>query len=75
MEQYEDELKGDVLQWEGPTDHFAEKRMEYAHRTRDEIHVFYRKTHLSDFIYEGKFAVTDYTLNANRPSKFTMNRI
>lgn len=72
IEQYKDELKGGVLQWEGPTDHFAEKRMENANRTDEEIHVFYREKHHSDFFYEGEFKVKSYILNANKPSKFIL---
>lgn len=74
IEQYKDELKGGILQWEGPTDHFAENRMVNSRQTGDEIHVFYRERHHSDFVYEGKFTVSSYTLNANKPSKFMLNR-
>ena len=75
IEQYKDEFKGGVLQWEGPTDHFAEGRMLDSKRTGDEIHVFYRERHHSDFLYEGKFIVDTHTLNVNKPSKFTLKRI
>jgi putative restriction endonuclease len=74
IEQYKDELKGSILHWEGPTDHFAESRMINAERTGDQIHVFYRERHHSDFVYEGKYIITSYAINSNRPSKFVLNR-
>lgn len=72
IEQYNDELKGGTLEWEGPTDHFAEDRMINSEKTGDEIHVFYRERHHSNFVYEGKFKVTNYSANANKPSKFIL---
>jgi hypothetical protein len=74
IEQYKDELKGGELVWEGPTDHFAEKRMVNPKKTGDQIHVFYRDRHHSDSIYEGKFVVESYTLNADKPSRFILRR-
>jgi hypothetical protein len=50
-EQYDDELSGNTLRWEGPTDHFAEDRMLAATESGDEIHLFYRDRHHSDFEY------------------------
>jgi hypothetical protein len=44
-EQYDDRLSGDLLQWEGPKDHFGESRMLNATQTGDHIHVFYRAKH------------------------------
>ena len=74
LEQYEDDLTGDVLHWEGPSDHFAEARMVAASEEGDEIHVFYRERHHSDFTYEGEFTVTDARIFADRPSRFVMTR-
>ena len=73
-EQYKDELIGGILLWEGPTDHFAENRIVNSKQFGDEIHLFYRERHHSDFIYEGKFTVSQYVLNSNQPSKFTLKR-
>jgi len=39
-EQYEDELAGNELRWEGPTDHFAEERMLASAQSGDELHLF-----------------------------------
>lgn len=74
LEQYEDDLAGNVLHWEGPSDHFAEARMVKASDQGDEIHVFYRERHHSDFTYEGEFAVTDARIFTDRPSRFVMTR-
>lgn len=75
IEQYKDELKDGILYWEGPTDHFAEDRMINAQQFGEEIHVFYRERHHSDFIYEGKFIIVDHSVNANKPSKFKLRNV
>ncbi len=69
-EQYEDELSGRTLWWEGPKDHFAEDRMLAAARTGDEIHLFYRERHHTDFVYHGKLDVVRHERHSNRPSRF-----
>ncbi len=74
LEQYQDELHGDVLSWEGPTDHFAEARMVAAEGTGDEIHLFYRDRHHSNFRYEGEFEVAACQRLSDSPSKFELHR-
>lgn len=74
IEQYKDEIIGRVLIWEGPTDHFAESRMINAESSGDQIHVFYRERHHSDFVYDGQYAVVSYHLHSDRPSKFVLRR-
>jgi hypothetical protein len=69
-EQYADRLSGDALEWEGPTDHFAEDRMVNAVATGDEIHLFHRERHHSDFTYCGRLTVSSYVPYTNRPSHF-----
>ena len=71
QEQYSDRLNGDVLHWEGPTDHFAEERMVNASDNRDEIHVFHRLRHHSDFTYLGKAKIIEVQRLGHRPSRFT----
>lgn len=73
-EQYEDELVGDELRWEGPTDHFAEERI-IASSSADEIHLFYRDRHHSDFTYHGRLRVLNYNLNSKRSSTFVFQLI
>ncbi|MGA3130636.1 MAG: hypothetical protein ABSD59_07530 [Terracidiphilus sp.] len=55
-EQYEDSLRGGKLRCEGPTDHFGESRILSAKSSGDQIHLFYRNRHHSDFEYVGKLA-------------------
>lgn len=69
-EQYVDRLSGNILEWEGPTDHFAEDRVLNADRVGEEIHLFHRERHHSDFIYCGRLKVLSYILNTDRPSHF-----
>lgn len=69
-EQYADHLSGSTLEWEGPTDHFAEDRMLNAETNGEEIHLFHRERHHSDFIYCGRLKVLSHELNSNRPSHF-----
>ena len=70
-EQYEDKLSGNLLEWEGPTDHFAEDRMARADAAGEEIHLFHRKHHHTEFTYCGRLKVTAYTRRSSRPSHFT----
>ncbi|MCU1251038.1 MAG: hypothetical protein JWQ49_4067 [Edaphobacter sp.] len=69
-EQYVDQLNGDVLHWEGPKDHFAEERMLKAAQSGEEIHLFHRNRHHSDFTYLGKIAVEKHRIIIGSPSKF-----
>ena len=69
-EQYEDELVGHILLWEGPNDHFAESRMLEAARSGDEVHLFYGERHHSDFTYIGQLSLYCSERFADRPSKF-----
>jgi hypothetical protein len=69
-EQYADRLNGGTLEWEGPTDHFAEERMIEAANSGEEIHLFHRDRHHTDFVYIGMLKMTAHTLNAGKPSRF-----
>jgi len=70
QEQYADRLVGHILQWEGPTDHFAEDRMANAQGNGDEIHVFHRQHHHTDFEYLGRATVLTVEHRIDRPSSF-----
>ena len=72
QEQDEDRLSGDTLQREGPTDHFAEDRMIEAEDNGDEIHIFHRERHHSDFTYLGCATVENVERNIGRPSRFRL---
>jgi putative restriction endonuclease len=70
-EPYDDRLESTRLHWEGPTDHFAEQRMLQADSQGDEIHLFHRDRHHSDFAYLGRLRLVDTDLRTQRPSRFT----
>ena len=74
-EQYQDELMEDRLHWEGPTDHFAEDRMLSAKTSGDEIHLFFRERHHSDFVYCGQLEVLKCERRTSRPSQFVFRLI
>lgn len=74
-EQYADRLSGDTLDWDGPTDHFAEDRMLNAASSGEELHLFHRERHHSDFTYCGFLSVTNYDLRTDRPSHFKFKLI
>ena len=70
QEQYANKLDGNILKWEGPTDHFAEERMIKANESGEEIHVFYRERHHMDFIYLGQANLLVCSKGISSPSKF-----
>jgi hypothetical protein len=70
-EQYADHLSDGKLEWEGPTDHFAEDRMLNAKSSGEEIHLFHRERHHMDFTYCGRLTVVDHACRSDRPSHFT----
>lgn len=69
-EQYADRLSDGQLEWEGPTDHFAESRMLNATSVGDEMHLFHRKRHHTDFTYCGRLVVVSHLCRTDRPSHF-----
>jgi hypothetical protein len=72
LEQYADRLEGNTLHWEGPNDHFGEGRMLDAASSGDEIHLFYRTRHHTDFLYMGRVTISGFTAHTARPSQFTL---
>lgn len=68
--QYADHLAGSVLRTEGPDDHFAEDRIAAASSSGDEIHLFHRKRHHTDFTYLGQVKLTKLERRAKKPSYF-----
>lgn len=67
---YKDVLQEDILNWEGPTDHFAEERMITAKERNDEIHLFHRPRHHMDFEYQGQVRVILVEQHQSAPSRF-----
>lgn len=70
QEQYEDRLLDGHLNWEGPTDHFAEDRITQAAMNGDEIHLLHRPEHHQPFVYFGPIRLTSYKLHTDKPSRF-----
>lgn len=71
-EQYANRLNGEYLDWEGPNDHFGEERMLRADSSGDEIHIFHRERHHSDFVYLGRGKVTGHIPQTGKPSEFKL---
>lgn len=67
---YRDVLSEDILQWEGPNDHFAEERMITAKERGETIHLFHRQRHHMDFEYRGELGILSTKCKTNKPSKF-----
>lgn len=67
MTQYEDHIHDDILFWEGEKRHGSDERII---KGDDEIHIFYRERHHSDFTYEGRAILKSYRIYNDRPSKF-----
>lgn len=70
LTQYNDYIDGNMLFWEGEERHSSDKRVVEAKENQDEIHLFYRDTHHSPFIYFGKITLTDFQLREDAPSEF-----
>lgn len=70
LTQYNDYIDGNMLFWEGEEKHSSDKRVVEASKAQDEIHLFYRETHHSPFVYFGRITLTDFQLKENVPSEF-----
>jgi hypothetical protein len=70
LPQYNDYIDGNMLFWEGEEKHSSDKRVLEANKNQDEIHLFYRDTHHSPFVYFGKILLTDFQLRKEAPSEF-----
>ena len=68
--QYVDQLTGNVLKTEGPDDHFAEDRIAAASSSGEEIHLFHRKRHHTDFTYLGQVKLIKLERRTKTPSYF-----
>jgi hypothetical protein len=68
--QYADQLAGNVLKTEGPDDHFAEDRIAAASASGEEIHLFHRKRHHTDFTYLGQVKLIKLERRTKSPSYF-----
>lgn len=62
VEQYEDELKGSMLYWEGQAAHGSDMRLVQAESETDTIHLFYREEDRTDFCYYGVIKLAEFEL-------------
>lgn len=72
LTQYKDHIDADILFWEGEKGHRSDQRILNG---VDEIHVFFRKRHHSDFIYEGRAVLTRFRILSDRPSEFSFHLV
>jgi hypothetical protein len=70
FEQFNDYISGEYLFWQGESKHENDERIVRAEENREEIHLFYREIHHSDFEYKGLVELIDHNLLADQPSKF-----
>jgi hypothetical protein len=70
FQQYNDFIDGNLLFWEGEDKHGSDQRIVNAKSRKDEIHLFYRETHHTPFIYFGIIYLTEYQQNLAKPSEF-----
>lgn len=70
LTQYNDYLDGDLLFWEGENGHGTDERIAAASSKGEEIHLFYRERHHSDFIYHGKVILAHWSKRSDAPSEF-----
>ena len=70
LPQYNDYLDEDLLFWEGENGHGSDARIAAASAKGEEIHLFYRERHHSDFIYHGKVILAHWSKRTDAPSEF-----
>lgn len=68
---YRNEIRDGRFYWDGPTDHYAETRLLRSRETGEQIHLFYRDRHHSDFEYMGLLHLEDVRQTTTASSKFT----
>ena len=73
MTPYKNFLDDDLLFWDGEKGHGSDERIASASRTGEEIHLFYRDSRLTPFIYYGKAIMIRCNRFTDRPSEFVFN--
>lgn len=70
--QYQDSFDGKLLKMQGEVKHSNDKRLEkiLKKESDEEIYLFYRETHQTPFIFEGKMRITKALLYQDRISEF-----
>lgn len=59
-----------LLYMNGEINHQNDERLVNSSNTGDEVYLFYREKHHSNFMYKGRVYLSDYTINSNLPSNF-----
>lgn len=67
LTQYKDHIDEDILFWEGEKGHGSDERIIAR---QDDIHVFYRERHHSDFTYKGMAILDRFDKESIKPSRF-----
>lgn len=70
LPQYNDYVDGDLLFWEGEEGHRSDLRIINAKRNGDEIHLFYREVHHTDFVYFEIVSLLEHLPGTAKPSEF-----
>lgn len=68
--QYEDELSGGILLWEGTKGHVGDDRISKQLESNDEIHLFFRASPNTPFTYKGLLTLFCCQLFVDVPSRF-----
>lgn len=75
-EPYSDRLiNGIILEWDGPKGHSSDQRIVNASNQGDEIHLFYRTRHHSEFTYMGLPHLIKKNIHTSIPSHFTFQLV
>lgn len=70
LHQYQDVLVGSTLMIEGERNHASDRRLVAAQARGDEVHLFYRERHHTDFIYKGPVHLVSHEIRKVGPSHF-----
>ena len=70
LPQYNDYIDGNLLFWEGETQHGSDQRIIESSNKNDKIHLFYREIHHYPFVYFGIITLIEFHLRDNKPSDF-----
>jgi 5-methylcytosine-specific restriction protein A len=73
LPQYKDELVSNRLVIEGENSHTADARIVAARGHGDQIHLFYRERHHSEFEYKGEVYLVAFELRTPEPSHFELS--
>ena len=73
LEQYNDSFDGQNLLMDGETTHSNDQRL-IDSLDNDQVNLFYREVHHSDFIYCGEVYLVGFSINDDIPSRFAFSR-